>query len=101
MEINFKIQIKELNGTLAENYKVNEVIGNLLAGDTKPRDALKQLNLAKKIYESGIVEVDDSDYNYLQDFIKAAQLPTIVVGQILESLDSQKLENKKNKKEVK
>lgn len=70
-------------GLQPTNQKLSHVLGQMLKASTEG-DALKYLDWAIELYQSGAIEVDQSDLELLTNFVKNnRQAWALVKGQLL------------------
>lgn len=105
MKLNLKKEFIGLNGLPlidgGTNKKVmmNETLANNLAIDLS-EDPIKMLDIAKELYK-GSVELDESDMNKLEAFIKKCKFTNIVKAQLLKEINKVKLKAVDEKAKVK
>lgn len=70
---------------------LSEVISESIVQDTSTENALKLHSLCEKIYQSGTLEVDDSDLEIFKKAVESNRYITILVkGQVLKEIARQK-----------
>ena len=101
--IDFNVPMLDLKGKPAkqgtEEVKMKELVGNLLSGATTPKASIRVYNMALKIYNSvGEIEIEDNDFNTLEQVIENSSTNNITKGQILGRIEDAKEESKKRNK---
>ena len=100
MKISFDFDLLDLSGKEIPNSNMGKLVANALAGSQqKGTKALKFMEIARKLYSEGKVDVDFADYSDLKTFIENdANLPVISQAQILEAMEYAKEVSKKEEK---
>ncbi len=84
MELNFNSQVKGLNGQplQGETNALNRILANLLAYSTSG-PLTKFMDWARDLYSSGVINVDRTDSEVLEAFIKNNEiLPNLTKEQL-------------------
>lgn len=86
------------DGIKATNEKLSKTLATMLKA-SQEGDALKLLDWAIELYKVGKVEVDESDFDWLTNFIKNhKQSWALVRGQLLRAFNEAKEESKQTAK---
>jgi hypothetical protein len=90
MLLDFNKDLKSLDGIKGETpINLGQALANLLVNQPKG-DAIKYWGWASKLYNKEAINVDESDYNTLKDFIKNNESAYIIFkAQLLEVLGSE------------
>jgi len=87
----------KLNGTMLDlrgnvlkdqtgEVKMNEFVADMLAVAKADGSAVRQLNLAKAIWDDGDLELEDADWNLLKGVLEKAETTALVAAQLLEAI---------------
>ncbi|MES2829665.1 MAG: hypothetical protein V4687_16000 [Bacteroidota bacterium] len=86
-KVNLDFLIKDLDGKDIIGAHAGKTLANNLIGQSKG-DALKYWGWAIKLNQKEELELDDSDYSTLKDFVKSNEiLPVITKAQILKAFE--------------
>jgi len=91
-KINFNIPITDLEGKPmkqgAETMKVNEILANMMSIAKPVKSAIRQMDIALKIYNGKEeVEVDDEDIEMMKQIVNQSNTSALVAGHILRLLE--------------
>jgi len=82
--------VKDLDGNEIAGGAMHKIVGNAVAMH-KGADPVKVLVLAQDIYKLGKIEVDDADFDIIEQAVRSYdQITPFVKGQILLELKDQK-----------
>ena len=86
----------------SEPVKVNQVLANVLSGNTKGIEPIKAMDWAYKLYNDGIIKVDNADFEKLKGFVSNSDaFSNIQIFQILKAMDNFTEEDDAKKEEAK
>lgn len=99
INIDLNFPIKGLDDKEIPDSNAGKLLGNMLASNNKG-DALKYYDWGRSLYKGNVIEVDRSDFDTIEKFIKESeQLSNLVKAQISiclkESLDKSKVSETK------
>lgn len=84
-----KIRMSDVDPTA---FTVGKAMANyLISGKSRKWDSLKNMEMAKKFYAEGEIEVDDADAKTLRDIVSDTQLRDVysdlIVGQLILAME--------------
>lgn len=86
--VNFDFKVKNLSGTPVEDFNTKEQVANILASGST-HSPVKMMEMARKIYNDGSIELLSEDFNKLREAIlNTNRLTDLAKAQILEVLDA-------------
>jgi hypothetical protein len=90
-KINFNVPVTNLDGKPMmdgkDQVKVSRLVANMLCAAKADKDAIRQLDMALKIYNStDVLELDDEDVEIVKKTVRQSQATALVAGQILKLL---------------
>jgi len=86
-KVNLNFSLTDLDGIEIPNSNAGKIIANTLIQQSKG-DALKFWGWALKLNQKEELELDDSDYSTLKDFVKSHEgLPILTKAQCLKSFE--------------
>ena len=92
MIINLNKKFKSLKGEEIEGATLGQILAGKLA-ETNEGDAIKYYDWALKLHNNEEINIDNSDYRKLYDFVKDSKaLTNLAKAQVLKGLESQKEE---------
>lgn len=98
--LNMKLQLTDLNGDSVampdsgELLMISRILANVLSGKTKGIEPSKAMDWAYKLYNDGIIKVDNTDFIKLKEFINSCgSFSNIQIYQILKAMDDFTEEN--------
>ena len=80
-----------------QDLMMNEIVANTMcvAKAKKNDDVVRQLNLAMEIYKAKApIDLEDADVKLTRETLLAADLSTLVLGQIIKTIDSAEVKKK-------
>ena len=85
-KINFNFKLKDLAGKDIDVFNVKEAVANALIGQST-RNPIRNMELAKKIYNDGEIELPSEDIEIIKNAILINdQITDLVKSQIIEVL---------------
>lgn len=86
--IDLNFQLKDISGEIIQEKEANagRILGNKLAGSSNV-DYLKYYDWGRKLHKGDPIQVDQSDFEAIKDFVKAhRELTALGKAQIMEYL---------------
>ena len=85
--LNFNFEITDMSDKPISEYIVKEAVGNLLASQATAKP-IRAMEIAKKIYKEGIIELTTEDILLVQTAIEQSKTITdLVKAQLLKALE--------------
>lgn len=86
-KIDLNFPLKDLKGNKVEGGTAGELLG-LCFSESRSGDKLKFYNWAVKLSMNEVLEIDQSDFETIKNFVKTTEMmAAIAAGQIIEALN--------------
>jgi len=95
LDLNFKLMTRA--GKEIDDKPASQILANNM--DTyRSKDPRKSKFIADKLYENGVIDLDSSDMNFLEEVIKGIQFVDAVAAPILNAIDEARIVAKESAK---
>ena len=90
-KVNLNSKLLGLDGNIisGDDATLGMIVSQSIAMDTA-EDPIKMFDIATKLYKKKVLELDESDFNMLKDYIKAVEMKTLPKAQILKVFNAVK-----------